>query len=199
MSNDKLIETLISRINKLPTVGRKSATKIAYNLLKKDRTELKELIQALTDGLNHINLCKVCNNLTAGDVCSICSNKTRLETGKVIVVGDPLDISAIEELAVFEGIYYVIPSYINPLAGSLNSDSWLLPFIKFLNDYNIKEVTIALNTSAEGDATANILIHICERKNIDVYRFATGLPSGAIFSNLDVNTILQSYLNRVKE
>ncbi|RIY34370.1 recombination mediator RecR [Psittacicella gerlachiana] len=199
MSNDKIISDLINKFAKLPTIGRKSSTKIIYSLLQQeDRSQIINLANALQHAAQTVQHCRCCNTLTENDFCAICQNGQRLATKKAIIVSSPLDIENIEAFAVYDGIYFVLNDLITPLEGIGPEQAGIPLFINFLKTQQIKEVIIALSTSAEGDATSQFIQDICYRLNIDCYKFATGLPSGVNLSNVDANTVFNSFLNRTR-
>ncbi|RIY31781.1 recombination protein RecR [Psittacicella melopsittaci] len=199
MSQDKLINDLINKFAKLPTVGRKSSTKIVYSLLAQaDRSQIVNLANALLNAAQNVKHCKCCNTLTESEYCHICSNPERLIEKKAIIVSNPLDIDNIESFSIYDGIYFVLSGLISPLEGIGPQEAGIPLFINFLKTQQIKEVTIALSTSAEGEATAQFIQDICQRLDIECFKFATGLPSGVNFSNVDANTVLNSFINRTK-
>ncbi|MFC6276603.1 recombination mediator RecR [Psittacicella hinzii] len=198
MTTEKIIEDLISRFAKLPTVGRKSATKIVYRLLAdKDRLQAKYLATAIQEAVENIHHCEVCNTLTESHICKICNNPRRMQQKSILVVSSPIDVENMEAFGVFEGTYFVLNGLISPLEGITPEQAGIPKFIELLRSQQIQNVIIGLSTSAEGEATAQIIGDICRRLHIPSQKFATGLPSGVNFSNVDPNTILNSFINRV--
>ncbi|RIY33742.1 recombination protein RecR [Psittacicella hinzii] len=199
MSTNNTINDLINKFAKLPTVGRKSSTKIVYSLLTSDdRSQIENLANALLNAARNVRHCKCCNTLTDDEYCDICLNPKRIATKKAIIISSPLDIDNIESFSVFDGIYFVLKGLISPLEGIGPEEAGIPLLIKFLKTQQIQEVTLALSTSAEGEATAQLISDLCFKLNIDCYKFATGLPFGVNFSNVDANTVLNSFLNRTK-
>lgn len=198
MSYEYLINDLIDRIARLPTVGRKSSAKIVYSLLSGDKEDATKLLNTLSKAVQHVKPCSVCNVLTEHNLCNICSVQTRLQRREVIVVSNPLDVQTIEDTGLHHGTYFVLNGLINPLQNNYAEKVGISKFILFLRQHDIKEVTLAFNSSPEADATSELIVTICHKLGIPCYRFATGLPTGGSFSNADPNTIMHSYQNRIK-
>lgn len=198
MATEKVIDDLITRFARLPTLGRKSAQKIVFELLSdENKISLLHLLQALKVAGETIHNCKICNTLTEHEICKICSDTNR-DHSKAMIVSSPLDIEHIEEFGLYDGIYFVLKGLVNPILGISIESIGLNKFVSYLRNQNTKEVIIALSTSIEGEATAQTIAEICHKLQIPCYKFATGLPSGVSFSNVDTNTVLSSFLNRTK-
>lgn len=197
MAHEFIIEKLVNRVAKLPTVGRKSATKIVYSLLNGDKEVATALLAELQLAVDKVKPCKICNNLSEYEICGICSNEARLHSQRLIIVEDPLDIPQIEQLGIFDGVYFVTNQIFNPLTKEYSNRDTLLKLISLISNYKIKEVILAVDNSAGSDMVAEVVNNVCKKVGASCSKFATGLPTGARFSNVDQNTILQSYLNRI--
>ena len=148
----KLIEEAVEQFAKLPGVGRKTALRLALNLLQMDREEVNRFGEAFINLRNHINYCSECHNISDLDVCEICSNPSRNES-LLCVVEDIRDVMAIENTHQFKGKYHVLGGIISPMDGIGPSDLNIESLIHKVEKGSVKEVIMALSTTMEGDTT----------------------------------------------
>lgn len=186
----QILEELINKLKKMPGIGRKSAERIAFYILKMSCAEVDSLIsfmQKVNKGLFH---CKVCNNLCESEFCSICRNSSRNRSA-VCVVENPQDIEVIEKSAVYKGLYYVLWGAISPLQGVAPQDLKIEKLISYLKEGRIKEVIIATNFTSEGETTAFFLSKTIAnlKKEIKITRLSQGIPMGSSLEYLDEATI----------
>jgi len=185
------VTRLIDELAKLPGIGRRSAERLAFYLLKARKEEALGLARAVTDVKQRVHHCRVCYNLAdvpaAGDsgLCSICADDRR-ERSQVMVVEQPKDLIALEQSGVYKGIYHVLMGRIAPLEGVKAGDLTIADLLQRIEDpaanaggVPVREVILALNPSLEGDGTGLYLHDALSRKGVKVTRLARGLPTGS--------------------
>lgn len=189
---DKLNE-LIKVFSSLQGIGKKSAIRIAFDLLEKNEYEVKHLVDTITTAYESIKPCSICNNLTEQGICEICSSDKRNK--KVIcVVENTRDVMAFENAGGYNGLYHVLGGKIDPLNGigvkELNIDN----LIQRLD--NIDEIILALNPDIEGETTILYLSKIISKKNIKISRIASGIPMGGNIEYTDIMTLIKAMEGR---
>jgi len=186
----QILENLIEELKKMPGIGRKSAERIAFYVLKIPNSELSKLLSSLQKTNNSLFHCKICNNLSETEICSICRNPSRDKT-TICIVESPQDMAAIEKSAVYKGIYYVLWGAISPLDGIAPQDLKINKLISYLKTEGIKEVIVATNFTSEGESTAFFLHKtiVDLKMNINVNHLAQGIPMGSSLEYLDEATI----------
>jgi len=183
------VTRLIDELAKLPGIGRRSAERLAFYLLKAPKEEALNLARALTDVKQRVYHCRVCYNLadiaTASDLCSICADDRR-DRAQVMVVEQPKDLIALEQSGVYKGIYHVLMGRIAPLEGVKAGDLTIHDLLHRVEDpaanaggVQVREVILALNPSLEGDGTGLYLHDALSRKGVKVTRLARGIPTGS--------------------
>ncbi len=191
------LQIAIDELSKLPSIGKKSALRLALFLLKSQPEEVEQLVNAILDLKRKIKICRICGNIAVDDICDICNNPKR-DKNIVCVVEEASDIIAIEKTNEYNGLYHVLGGVLDPLKGiginSLNFDNLL----KRIDEGNITEVLLALNPDAEGEATSIYLAKQIKTKNIKVSRIARGLPIGGDLEFADEATIGRALLNRTE-
>ena len=185
-------EDLMIAFHKLPGVGNKTAERYAFHALDWDEETINEMIQAL-EGLNTIKHCKVCGNLSDEDTCEFCRNEYRDHT-VICVVQSPKDISAIESMQEFNGVYHVLNGVINTQKGILPDQLNIQALIDRIHD-DTKEVILALDPTVEGETTALYLSKLLENK-VSVTRLAHGIPVGGHLDYTDARTLLKAFQGR---
>ncbi|MDO4627233.1 MAG: recombination mediator RecR [Pasteurellaceae bacterium] len=196
MQSSPLLETLIENLRCLPGVGPKSAQRMAYHLLQRDRSGGMNLARALTDAMSKIGHCHHCRNFTEEEVCSICNNPRRINTKLLCVVEMPADIQAIEQTGQFSGRYFVLMGHLSPLDGIGPREIGLDKLQQRLQQEAFSEVILATNPTIEGDATANYIAELCAQQQIKVSRIAHGIPVGGELETVDGTTLTHSFLGR---
>jgi recombination protein RecR len=191
-----IIDDLTSELARLPGIGRKTALRLTYFLLKRPPEEMKRLARVLDNVAERVRACSVCGNLTEDDPCSLCSNPRR-DRGLVCVVEEASDIGAIERSAEYRGLYHVLGGRLSPLEGIGPDELNLKSLISRLgNGSGITEVIVATNPSVEGEATALYLQRLIQPLGIRVTRLARGLPVGGDLEYADGVTIAQALSGR---
>lgn len=189
------LERLIEQFARLPSVGKKSAQRLAFHVLDMSEEEAKRFISAITEARTSIKKCTVCCNLTDGDVCHICSSPTR-DRSVICVVEDPRDVIAIERTHEFNGLYHVLHGVISPMNDINPEDICIKELLLRLGDDNIKEVIMATNPTVEGEATSMYISRLIKPMGINVSRLAYGVPVGADLEYADEFTLIRAIEGR---
>jgi recombination protein RecR len=190
------LRILIEELNKLPSIGRKSAQRLALHLVKKDKNELEDLINALTNLKDKIKFCSICYNISAEDQCSVCKNPKR-DKSLICIVEEASDVIAIENTNEFSGLYHVLGGVLSPLSGIGIEDLKVKELLNRLKSENVREIIFALNPDTEGEATSLYLAKLLKPLGIKITRLARGLPIGGDLEFTDEATIGRAVLNRI--
>ncbi|OBW92449.1 recombination mediator RecR [Gallibacterium genomosp. 3] len=196
MQISPLLDELMNALRCLPGVGPKSAQRMAYHLLQRDRSGAMNLARTLTDAMSHIGHCSQCRTFTEEEVCNICNNYRRQESGQLCVVEMPSDIQAIEQTGQFSGRYFVLMGHLSPLDGIGPKEIGLDLLHKRLQTESFSEVILATNPTIEGDATANYIAEMCQQYGVKVSRIAHGIPVGGELEMVDGTTLSHSFIGR---
>jgi recombination protein RecR len=189
------ISRLIQELTKLPGVGEKTAFRLAIHVLRASKEDAESLARAILEVKEKIRLCSQCFNLTDQDPCRICQDPKR--NGEVIcVVSGPEDLMALEKSGSFRGLYHVLHGVLSPLEGVGPKDLRVRELLSRLQGGKVKEVIVATNPSAEGEATAQYLSQIIKPLSIRVTRIARGVPMGGDLQYIDAITLSKSLENR---
>lgn len=186
------IEELITQLSRLPSIGRKTAQRIVFHLLKGSGEEIGSLIAALAAVRDSISICGQCFNYSAGELCSICSNPRR-EGSVICVVESPQDILAIERTGSFQGLYHVLGGSLNPIEGVGPDQLRIGELMRRIGSGGVKEVVIATNPTVEGETTAMYLARNLKPKGVVVTRLASGLPVGSDLEYADELTLGRAF------
>ncbi len=186
------IEKLIRQFCKLPGVGAKTAQRYALTVLAMSDEEAHEFAAAVTEAKDNVKVCSVCGNYTDTDPCHICSTR---DGSTICVVQEAKDVIAIERLGEYKGVYHVLGGVLNPLKGVGRDDIRLAELFKRLNS-DVREVILATDTSAEGEATATYIGRFVKQLGIKVTRLAQGISVGSELQYADEVTLSRAFLNR---
>lgn len=197
MKPPQYLETLVLKLTRLPGIGPKSASRLAFHLLGMQAEEVESLARAMIDLKRHIRACAVCGGIAEADICSICADDSR-DHGQICVVESAKDIITIEATGAHHGVYHVLGGLISPLDGIGPDDLAVSSLVAKCSDAVVGEVILALNPSVEGDATAMYIARLLRPFSITVSRIAHGLPVGADLEFADTATIIKSIEGRVK-
>lgn len=189
------LQIAIDELSKLPSIGRKTALRLALYLLKTDEQNVENLIKAIADLKSKIKLCSICFNLSVEDTCDICRNPKR-DRSVICVVEEASDIIAIERTNEYKGLYHVLGGVLSPLSGTGVDDLHIQELVKRLHNSEVKEIILALNPDTEGDTTSLYLAKLIKPLNIKVTRIARGLPIGGDLEFADDATIGRAVLGR---
>jgi recombination protein RecR len=186
---------LIDALRCMPGIGKKSAQRIAFHLLERDRDGASGLAAALSQAVAGIGHCSRCRMLSEHEICSICSASGR-DASQLCIVESPADVMAIEDATGFRGLYFVLMGHLSPLDGIGPQELGLETLEKRLAGGGIDEVIIATNPTVEGDATAHYLADLAERHEIQASRIAHGVPLGGELEYVDGGTLSHAFYGR---
>ncbi len=189
------LEKLIEEFRKMPSVGVKSAERMAYYILGLDDSETKSLVDAINNAHANIHTCNVCCNLTEGEKCTICSNANR-DNSTICVVENPRDVAAFERTHEYEGTYHVLHGVISPMNGIGPDNIRIKELISRMADDSVNEVIMATNPTAEGEATAMYIARLLKPMGIKVSRLAYGIPVGSDLEYADEVTLSRAIQGR---
>lgn len=182
------IARLIEELKRLPGIGQKSATRLAFHLLRQPEEDIERLAQALVDSKRSLRACSVCQNLSDEDPCAFCTSPTR-NRKQVCVVETPQDIVNLEKTGRYQGLYHVLGGVIAPLKGVGPDQLNLKSLLTRVEKDAAEEVIVALNPTAEGDATALYLAKLLKPLGVHVTRLAMGIPIGGELEYADSVTL----------
>ena len=179
----------------MPGVGQKSAQRIAFHLLERDRDGAKNLSKALIDAVDGIGHCSRCRMFTEHEVCSICSATGR-DQAQLCVVESPADVMALEDATGYRGLYFVLMGHLSPLDGIGPDELGLGQLDDRLAEGEVTELIIATNPTVEGDATAHYLADLAARRGVKASRIAHGVPLGGELEYVDGGTLSHAFYGR---
>ncbi len=195
MNYSPLVSRLIEALRCLPGVGPKSAQRLAFHILERDRAGGRNLAVAITDATESVGQCKRCRMLSESDLCPICASGGRDES-LLCIVETPADVVAVENSAGFAGRYFVLTGHLSPLDGIGPEELGLDLLEKILDDEPVKEVIVATNPTVEGEATAHYIAELCATRAIRASRIAHGVPQGAELEYVDGGTLSRALSGR---
>lgn len=193
----KAFERLVESFMRLPSVGRKSAERMAYAVLNMDDSKVNEFSNALIDIKKKIHPCPICGLFTEDEVCEICSDNDR-DKSTIIVLAKATDVINFEKIGTYKGSYHVLNGTISAIKGIGIEDLNVASLIKRIDKGNIKEIILALDATIEGETTAIYLSKLLEDKKITITRLAYGLPMGGHLDYADSLTIEKALEGRKK-
>jgi recombination protein RecR len=194
------VTKLIDEFKRLPSIGQKSAQRLAFHILRAPEVEVERLIQALQEVKQRITECSVCNNLTDVNPCRFCSLPSR-DRSLLCVVEQPYDLVAVEKTRSYKGLYHVLHGSLSPIRGIRPSDLRLDNLLTRLQPENnegveMREVILATNPNTEGEATANYISRLLKPLGLKVTRLAMGMPVGSDLEYVDEVTMDKALSNR---
>jgi recombination protein RecR len=189
------IQRLVQQLARLPGLGEKTATRLAFHMLRAPKQQVRDLAQALVDAVDRVRLCSLCANVTEDDPCGLCTD-TRRDADLVCVVASPSDLIAIERGGHYRGRYHVLHGLLSPLEGIGPDDLRIADLLRRIGTAPVAEVIVATSPSVEGEATAMYLARQIKPLGIKVSRIATGLPIGGELEYSDQATIARALAHR---
>lgn len=195
MSDSGSLQALVDGLRRLPGVGAKSASRMAFHLLQHDRVGAQSLARALTHAVDHVRHCALCHTFTEDEICRTCADPRR-DASKLCVVETPADQSAVERTAAFKGRYFVLMGRLSPLDGIGPRDIGLHELVARASDGVVQEVILATNFTAEGEATAHAIAAALKSRGLVVTRLARGVPAGSELEYVDLSTIAHAMVDR---
>lgn len=195
MNSPSSLQALIEALRCLPGVGPRSAQRMAFHLLQRDRPAAERLAQAMGAALDRLRHCERCNNFSEEPVCALCRSPRRNAT-LLCVVESPGDLLMMEQAQCFDGHYFVLMGALSPLDGIGPRDIHLERLLQRACDGVVREVLLATNFTVEGEATAHYAGELLRGKGLQVSRIARGLPVGGELENVDSGTLAQAVMER---
>ena len=195
MADTNALNALIEGLRRLPGVGVKSASRMAFHLLQHDRAGAQLLAQALNQAATRIRYCERCHTFTENEVCATCLDPRR-DASKLCVVETPADQAAVERTAAFKGLYFVLMGRLSPLDGIGPNDIGLAKLFDRAMDGVVQELILATNFTAEGEATAHVIGEALKARGLKVTRLARGVPAGSELEYVDLGTIAHALVDR---
>ncbi len=189
------IEKLIEAFEKLPSIGNKTAARLAFHILDASEEETKEFVQAILDAKKNLKYCSGCYNISDTDPCPICANQNRDHT-TICVVEDVRDVVAMERTHEFKGVYHVLHGSISPMNGIGPDDIKIKELLSHLMEGTVKEIILATNPRVEGEATAMYISKLVKPLGIKVTRIAHGIPVGGDLEYTDEVTLSKALEGR---
>jgi len=186
---------LIDELNRLPGIGRKSAQRIAFHVLRAEPAAIERLVAAIAEVREKIVLCSVCNNVTDVEPCRFCSSANRDRT-TILVVEEPHNLVPFEKTREYRGLYHVLHGALSPIRGIGPDDLKVRSLLERLRSDEVKEVILATNPNTEGEATANYIGKLLRPLGVRVTRIGMGVPVGSDLDYADEVTMSKSLSNR---
>ena len=195
MADNHSLENLVQALRRLPGVGVKSAQRMAFHLLQHDRPGAVKLARSLDTAVSEIGHCQRCHTFSRAEVCDVCLDGTR-DPHLLCVVETPADQAALERTGSYKGQYFVLLGRLSPLDGLGARDIGLSALIERATDGQVREVILATNFNAEGEATAHVLGEQLKARGLKVTRLARGVPVGSELEYVDLGTIAHAFMDR---
>ncbi len=188
MAGGGLVEALIEAFQCLPGVGPKTARRMTYHLLERDRDGARRLARALTQAAERVGHCRRCRNLTESEVCALCADPQR-DARLLCVVESPADVAAIAGGTAYRGHFFVLMGRLSPLDGIGPEDIGLDVLERRLEEAGLEEVVLATNPTVEGEVTAHVIAEMSRARGLRVTRIARGVPVGGELEYADASTL----------
>lgn len=189
------IEELIENLRKLPSIGRKSAQRMALHVVNMDKNNIESIIKAFQDVKDKIKKCQICGNFTEDKICQICRDDNR-DKSTICVVEDVTNLITIEKSNSFNGTYHVLNGLINPGAAISNDTSDIDRLVDRIKNENIKELIFAISPTLEGETTMLFIRELVKNKDVKITRIASGIPIGGNLEYFDELTLSKALEDR---
>jgi recombination protein RecR len=190
-----LIQRLIEAFRCLPGVGPKSAQRMAFHILERDREGGRRLAETLMSAIEHVGHCHLCRTLSETDLCPICAGGGR-DRAVLCIVETPVDVLAVEQATGYKGLYFVLMGHLSPLDGIGPEELGLDRLAARLDEGEVKEVILATNPTVEGEATAHYIGELARERGIRATRIAHGVPLGGELEYIDSGTLSHAFSGR---
>lgn len=194
-TSSESVERLINRLSRLPGIGRKSAARLAFYILKLSRDEANELADTIREVKERVGYCSICYNISEIDPCHVCQDPRR-RRDVICVVEEAADAAALDKAEGFEGLFHILGGRLSPLDGIGPDDLRVKELLSRLDDGTVTEVILATNPNVEGEATATYLSRLLRPMGIKVTRIARGLPVGSDLEYADSATLSRALEGR---
>lgn len=196
ISLSRLLQDVVGELTKLPGVGRRTALRLAIHILRMERDSVGEMTRSIDRFRNEVKYCKVCNNLSDEDICTVCADRER-DHGTICVVEQVADVLSIENTRQYKGVYHVLGGVISPMQGISPSDLKIDLLMERIARGGVKEVIIAISTSVEGETTLFYLMNrLRDFAGLKVTSIARGIGFGDELEYVDELTITHALMNR---
>ncbi len=195
MSDAHSLDALIQALRRLPGVGVKSASRMAFHLLQHDREGAQLLSRALQEAATSVRHCERCHTFSEAEVCGTCLDPSR-DVSKLCVVETPADQMALERTGAYKGLYYVLMGKLSPLDGIGPRDIGIQGLLARASDGTVREVILATNFTSEGEVTAHVIAEALKARGVAFTRLARGVPIGSELEYVDLGTIAHALVDR---
>lgn len=195
MADPRSVDGLKKALQRLPGVGPKSAQRMAFHLLERDREGAHQISESIRQALSRVNHCERCNNFSESSLCPICVSSKR-DSKTVCVVETPADLEAIEQAGIYQGTFFVLMGHLSPLDDVGPEQLGIDRFFSLLEREVVDEVILATNLTLEGQATADFLLDLLQQRSVRVTRLARGIPMGGELEYMDPDTLDQAFSDR---
>lgn len=195
MSFSPLVQQLMEALRCLPGVGPKSAQRMAFYLLQRDREGAKRLAHSLATAVDQVDRCTRCRTLSESPLCPICSHPRR-DASQLCIVESPMDVYALDEATGYQGLYFVLMGHLSPLDGIGPGELGLDQLAHRLAEGGLQEVILATNSTVEGEATAHYIGELARNHSIATSRLAHGVPLGGELEYVDSSTLSHAFSGR---
>ena len=195
MPRSPVLESLIEAFRALPGVGPRTARRMAYHLLERDREAGRRLSRALAEAMDVIGHCALCRDFTEDAHCRLCASESR-DRSLLCVVESPSDVEAVEQTGAYHGLYFVLMGHLSPLDGIGPEALGLDRLQARLREGEVREVILATNPTVEGEATAHFIAQLCEEAGVPATRIAHGVPVGGELEFIDSSTLSHAFAER---
>ncbi len=190
------VTRLIEELSRLPGIGRKSAQRLAFHVIRMPKEEAQALADAILSARTEVRYCKECGSLADDELCPICADASR-DHSVIMVVEDARDMAAYERTRQYKGVYHILQGVISPLSGVNPQDLKIKELLERLKDDTVKEIIIATNPTVEGETTAMYLSRLIKPLGLKVTRIANGVPVGGDLEYIDEVTLARALEGRV--
>lgn len=191
------VTRLIEELSRLPGIGRKSAQRLAFHVIRMPKEEAQALADAILSARTEVRYCKECGSLADDELCPICADASR-DHSVIMVVEDARDMAAYERTRQYKGVYHILQGVISPLSGVNPQDLKIKELLERLKDDAVKEIIIATNPTVEGETTAMYLSRLIKPLGLKVTRIANGVPVGGDLEYIDEVTLARALEGRVR-
>ena len=191
------LENLVDKFASLPGIGRKSAQRLAFYVLGQPDEDVRSFADAIVDAKRSVHCCRICQNLTEGEICSICASDAR-DKGTICVVSEPRDVLSIERGHEYNGTYHVLHGVLSPMSHVGPDDIRIKELLVRVAEEDVEEVIMATNPDTEGEATAMYLSRLLKPFEVKVTRLAYGIPVGSNLEFADEATLLRALSGRIE-
>ena len=195
MPDSRSVEQLKLALQKLPGVGPRSAQRMAFHLLERDREGAFSIAEAIKSALSKVNHCRRCNNFSESELCPVCASPSR-DSSILCIAETPADVEAIEQAGAYRGMYFVLMGHLSPLDGIGPEQLGIARLQELIRTESIDEVILATNLTLEGEATADYIADLLHTQGVPVTRLARGVPVGGELEYMDAGTLNQAFNDR---